>query len=350
MSLTMALKEYAQKHGIDLIGVTSAEAFEVDRLDEPIMNPRTYDENAKSVVVYGFYVGSSPMEPSKPGALLGRLAPELKAIPAVHEYCCEVIEGYLNEKGYDAVRLDGAKMALKPLAVKAGLGLYGKNSLVHAEGFGSWITLGCVVTDSPLEVEERPYKLSDCGDCTLCMEACPTKAIEEPYKVMPSLCITSWLDGVPVPRELREKVENRLTGCDICRKACPKNQGLALRRHYPFEIEEKSDSPELIPLLSGDESYYKTVLPSFALLLAGISTLRRNAALALGNIRDPAAVQALVEALSYSEPQVRSYAAWALGRIGGKKAREALARAHSNEVNLEVQEEIKAALRERSKA
>ena len=43
--------------------------------------------------------------------------------------------------------------------------------------------------------------------------------------------ISSWLDGMPVPRELREKVENRLTGCDVCRKACPKNQGLALRRH-----------------------------------------------------------------------------------------------------------------------
>jgi epoxyqueuosine reductase len=349
MSLTAELKEYTLKQGIDLCGVTSAKAFKVEELEEP-MDPRTYLENAKSVVVYGFYIGNSLIEPLRPDTPHGRLAPELKAVPAMHEYCCEVIGGYLNQKGYNAVRGEGKKMTLKPLAVKAGIGVYGKNSLIHADGFGSWIDLGCVITDAPLEAEDRPYKLSDCGDCTACMEACPTNAIKEPYKVMPSLCIAEWLDGAPIPRKLREKVGNRLTGCGICREVCPKNQGLTPRRHYPFKVEEKSDSPELIPLLLGDENYYKTVLPSFALWLAAdVSTIRRNVALALGNIRDPMAVPALAQVLSYSEPEVRSYTAWALGRIGGKKAREALAQSLSSEVDLKVQEEIKAAFQECSK-
>jgi len=350
MSLTAELKEYAVKHGVSPIGVTSAKAFEVDGLDKPLMDLRAYLENAKSVVVFGFYFGSPATEPSRLGAPRGRLSPGLGAFSAMERYCYKVIKEYLNEGGYNAVKRErGQNIPLKPLAVKAGIGVYGKNSLVHADGFGSWIYLECVITDAPLEAEDRPYKLSDCGDCIACIEACPTNAIKEPYKVIPSLCIAEWLDGAPIPRELRKKVGTRLTGCEICQEVCPKNQRLPPRRHYPVEIEEKSDSPELIPLLLGDENYYKTVLPNHVLQM-DISTLRRNVALALGNIRDPMAVPALVQALSYSEPKVRSYAAWALGRIGGRKAREALTRSLNSEVNLEVQKEIKAALQERSKA
>jgi len=349
MSLVAELKEYALKHGVDLIGVTSTEAFELDGLDKLLVAPRTYLENAKSVVVYGFYFGSPLPEPSRPDTPLGRLSPGMGAFYAMHEHCCGVIMEYLNEKGYNAVKREREeKIALKPLAVKAGIGVYGKNSLVYAGGFGSWIYLECVITDAPLEAEERPYKLSDCGDCTVCMEACPTNAIKEPYKVIPSLCIAQWLDGVPISHQFREEVGNRLTGCEICQEVCPKNQGLTPRRHYPVEIEEKSDSPELIPLLLGDENYYKTVLPSFVLEM-DISTLRRNVALALGNIGDPIALPALVKSLSYSESEVRSYAAWALGRIGGKKARDALARLLNSEIDSEVQREIKVALQKCSK-
>ena len=350
MSLTAELKGYAANRGVDLIGVTSAKAFEVEGLDEPLMDPRAYLENAKSVVVFGYYFGNQLPEPSRASAPRGRLSPGLAVVSAMEEYWYKVIGEYLNEKGYDAVKRGREeRIALKPLAVKAGIGVYGKNSLVHAKGFGSWIYLGCMITDAPLEAEERPYKLTDCGDCTACIEACPTKAIKEPYKVMPSLCIAEWLDGAPIPGELREKVGNRLTGCEICQEVCPKNQGLIPRRHSPIEVEEKSDNPELIPLLLGDENYYKTVLPNFVLQM-DISTLRRNVALALGNIRDPMAVPPLVQVLSYSEPEVRSYAAWALGRIGGKKAKEALARSLKSEVDSKVQKEIKAALQECSKA
>jgi len=349
VSLTGELKEYALKHGVDLIGVTSAEAFEVDGLDKPPVDPRAYLKNAKSVVVYGFYFGSPSPEPSRPDTPRGRLSPGMGAFYAMHEYCYGVIENYLNKRGYKAVkRKKEEKIALKPLAVKAGIGVYGKNSLVYAEGFGSWIYLECVITDAPFEAEDRSYKLSDCGDCTACMEACPTNAIKEPYKVIPSLCIAQWLDGGPISRELRAEVGNRLTGCEICQEVCPKNQGLTPRKHYPVKIEEKSDNPGLISLLLGDENYYKTVLPE-SVLEMDISALRRNVALALGNIGAPIATPALVKSLSHSEPRVRSYVAWALGNIRGKKAIDALARLRNNEIDPEVQGEIKIALQKCSK-
>lgn len=102
-----------------------------------------------------------------------------------------------------------------------------------------------------------------------------------------------------------------------------------------IKLEEKSDSPDLIPLLLGDENYCKAVLPKFVLQADG-STLRRNVALAIGNIYDPAAVAALVQALSYSESKVCLYVAWALERIGGQKAKGALARSLNSEVGLKV--------------
>lgn len=347
ISLTAELKEYAIKRGIELIGVTFADAFEVEGREEPLVNPRTYLENAKSVVVFGYYLfDGQPLKPSSPGVPRGRIVPDIRVFPAMDEYCCEVIKGYLIRKGHNAVAGDD-KIALKPLVVKAGIGLYGKNSIVHAEGFGSRIVIGAVITDASLEAENHPYKSSDCGDCTACMEACPTGALGEPYRLKQSLCITEWLDGAPIPYELQEKVGNRLRGCEICQEVCPKNRGLVPRKYYPVKVEEKSDSPELIPLLLGDEDYLKKVLPNF--VLTDVATLKRNVALALGNVRDPVAVPALIRAISYSEPEVRSYAAWALGRIGGKKAREALARSLNSEVNLEVQEQIKAALQECSK-
>jgi len=110
--------------------------------------------------------------------------------------------------------------------------------------------------------------------------------------------------------------------------------------------EKKSDSPELIPLLLGDENYCKAVLPKVVLQTDG-STLWRDVALAIENIYDPAAVPALVQALSYSEPKVCLYVAWALGRIGDKKTKRALARSLNSEVGLKAQKEIETALQGR---
>ncbi len=347
MSLTTKLKEHALKHGIDLISVTSVRPFEVDGWAGPIVKPRDYLKNAKSVVVFGYYqLDKQLTESLKAEQPRGKIIPGLKVFFSMDEYCSAVITEYLKEKGHNVVRrrlMD--KLSLKALAVKAGLGMYGKNSVVHFERFGSWVQLGCVITDASLETEDRSYKLSDCGDCTKCIEACPTQAIEEPYKIVPSLCIAQLLDnGEFVPGNLREKVGNRLSGCEICQKVCPMNHGLTPRSRYPVEIDETPDNPELIPLLLGDEEYCKTVFPSIVPKLMNIPTVRRNAALALGNTGNSMAVPALVRSLSDPDSKLRLYAAWALGKIGGKEARAALTSSLCSEIDEEVKEEMRAAL------
>ena len=347
-SLTTKLKKYALKHSVDLIGVTSAKSFEVDGWAGPIVNPRSYLKNARSVVVFGYYqLDKQLIESSKTAQPRGRLIPGSKAFLSMDEYCSEVITKYLKEKGHNAVKrrlMD--KISLKALAVKAGLGMYGKNSIVHFERFGSWVQLGCVITDAFFETEDRSYKLSDCGDCTKCIEACPTQAIEEPYRIVPSLCIAQLLDkGGFIPGNLREKVGNRLSGCEICQKVCPMNHGLTPRSQYPVEVDEIPDNPKLIPLLLGDEDYCKIVFPSIVLELMDIPTVRRNAALALGNTGNSMAVPALAQSLSDIDSKLRLYAAWALGRIGGKEAQVALSSSLCNEVDEEVKEEMRAALK-----
>jgi len=350
VSLTAELKKHAAERGIDLIGVTSAEPLEVDGWGGPIMNSREYLEDATCVVVFGYYqLDVNLAERSSSAAPRGRLIPGLGAFFDMDEYCSAVVAGYLSRKGYDAVRRKlQDKIALKPLAVKAGLGLYGKNSIVHCESYGSWIQLGCVVTNAPLETRNHPYKRSDCGDCTACVDACPTGAIAEPFHIESSLCIANWLDtgGVPIPREVRHKAGDRLCGCEVCQLVCPKNEGLEPRARYPIEVTKIAPTAELVPLLLEDEKELEARFPRLVPEVIGVSTLRRNAALALGNVRDSSAVPALVGALGDPESKVRSYAAWALGRIGGSKAREALARALTGQVDPEVQEEITAALQE----
>jgi epoxyqueuosine reductase len=313
MSLTTKLREYAKEGGVDLIGIATAKPFHVH--EQRLINPQDYLPNAKSVVVsaYYFYDGQTTI-PSVPGTPRGRIGPGTRAFPAMAEHCQKVIQKFLTDRGYNA-RISDEDIPLKPMAVRAGIGFYGKNCIVHTEEYGSYIELGCLITDALLEGEERPYKLSDCDDCNICIEACPTGAIFEPYKLNRSSCICLWMWGDPIPLELRGKAGNRIFRCEACQEACPKNQNLEPRQNFPIKLETTSDNPELIPLLLGDEDYYQATMPRFA-LSAGVETLRRNVAIALGNIGDQKAVPALTKILEHPDSRVRSYADWALENIG----------------------------------
>ena len=108
-------------------------------------------------------------------------------------------------------------------------------------------------------------------------------------------------------------------------------------------IDAAEDSPELIPLLTADEAHFRATLPAFA-MQAGVDAMRGNAVIALGNSGDPAAVDALAATLRHEKPQLRGYTAWALGRLGGEKARRMLAAARARETDAAVIGEIDAAL------
>ena len=228
-------------------------------------------------------------------------------------------------------------------AVRAGLGRYGKNAVVLTKKFGSWVMFECLLTDAPLDHVERPIEAPVCGDCRRCLEACPTQAIKAPYRVEKAKCITAWLWGNFAPAPLRALQEDRLFGCGECLKACPRNAAIVPGDDYPAPLEDFSDSPELIPLVAAGAEYYRRTVPSFP-RQAGIEALRGNAVIALGNSKDPAAVEALAATLRHDRPQIRAYSAWALGRIGGRQARAILADVLAGEEDEKAAREIREAL------
>jgi epoxyqueuosine reductase len=232
----------------------------------------------------------------------------------------------------------------KPIAARAGVGWYGKHGIIITERFGSWVVLGEIITE--LELEADAPLLQSCGDCKICIDLCPTQAIVSPYIVDRTRCL-QYISERPmkVPVDFREVWGDRLYGCTTCQEFCPKNIKIKPRKYQP-KYGYISSSVPLIPLLQISEEEYQRFFAYNQIAMRPREGIKRNAALALGNIGDPRAVNPLVKVLQEDDnSMVRGHTAWALGKIGGKKAKFALEKALKIEEDREVGEEIIDALR-----
>jgi len=114
-------------------------------------------------------------------------------------------------------------------AARSGVGFYGKNTLLITRRFGSWVVLGTLVSD--LELETTASLELDCGSCALCIEACPTGALDEPGTLDATKCLSYWTQSAhEAPEPYREALEAQVYGCDICQDVCPWNRGIERRR------------------------------------------------------------------------------------------------------------------------
>jgi epoxyqueuosine reductase len=231
-------------------------------------------------------------------------------------------------------------------ARRAGIGWFGKNTMIITKrAYGSWVFLGEILTD--LDIAPDPEAGGDCGQCQICLDACPTGAIVAPYTVDARRCI-SYLTiehRGAIPRELRPQIGDHIFGCDICQAVCPHNVRTAAARHPEMAPRpELGPRPELIPLLNISDTEFRRRFRGSPVKRTKRRGLRRNVAVALGNARDPAAVPALGEALDDADALIRAHAAWALGRIGGARACEHLRRRARRERDPEVRDEIRLAL------
>ncbi len=232
----------------------------------------------------------------------------------------------------------------KPIAQRAGVGWYGKNGIIITERFGSWVVLGEIITELELDTDESLQR--DCGDCTLCIDLCPTKAIVSPYIIDRTKCLQFISERVmKVPLAFREKWEDRLYGCTTCQAVCPQNRKVIPKKYKPEYGYIGSRIP-LIPLLQITEGEFQNYFAYNQIAMRPKEAIKRNAALALGNIGDTKAVAPLIKTLQEDDnPMVRVHTAWALGKIGGEKAKFALEKALKSEEDREVREEIANALR-----
>jgi epoxyqueuosine reductase len=241
-------------------------------------------------------------------------------------------------------------------AARAGIITYGMNTFAFAQGIGSFILITSYIVDAELEYDQ-PTMVMDCpSNCTICLDACPTGAIYKPLKIDSRLCIAyntfmtqdDYIEGVTshIPHEIRGKMGTWVHGCDICQQVCPRNMKRLKANLPPDEfLERVAEDFELTKLLNlTDEYYEKRVQPLMYNYIREKKYFQRNAAIALGNLGDPAFIPDLGRAMEDPEPIVRAYAAWALGRIGSTQAKRILEKCLKDETERSVKKEIDTAL------
>jgi epoxyqueuosine reductase len=209
---------------------------------------------------------------------------------------------------------DTGPLLERELAARAGLGWVGKNTMLLHPALGSYFFIGMILTTA--ELQPDPPLPDRCGTCTRCLEACPTAAFPRPYVLDARRCI-SYLTiehRGAIPEDARPGLGTLAFGCDICQDVCPWNRRAPVTSEAAFRAR---DLPALREWPGLTEAEYRERLRGSPLRRARRRGLRRNAAVALGNARDPEAGPALAAALGDPDPEVRLHAAWALGRLGG---------------------------------
>ena len=244
---------------------------------------------------------------------------------------------------------DTGPLLERELAQRAGLGWIGKNTCLISPRQGSYLLLAEAFLGIDL-MPDAPFTADRCGSCTRCLEACPTHCILPDRTLDARRCIsylTIELKGT-MPPELRPAVGEWLFGCDVCQEVCPWNVRFA---GAPSDADVGEDDPTAEEILTADAEMIRRLTQGTALRRAGRRGLQRNAAVVAGNTRATDLVPALAARLQDDDdPIVRSHAAWALGRIGGPAAMNALEASLRSETDGPVRSEIKRALTELSTA
>jgi epoxyqueuosine reductase len=248
--------------------------------------------------------------------------------------------------------VDTGALFERELANRAGLGWFGRNTMLIQLGAGSYHFLGAILLDVELAYDD-PFLPNHCGTCTACLSACPTKALlgndAQGAPVMDARRCISYLTielKGPIPRDLRPLIGNRVYGCDICQEICPHNslkfvQITSEEGLWPRQGVHGAKLVELIGLTQDDFSKRFKNSPVKRTKRRG---LLRNVAVALGNWGSAEGVPALVQALTDDEPLIRGHAAWALGQIGTDQALNALSSRLEVETDESVSDELRAAL------
>jgi epoxyqueuosine reductase len=201
-------------------------------------------------------------------------------------------------------------------AARAGVGFYGKNTMLITRKHGSWVVLGTLITD--VEVESGAPLDLDCGSCTLCIEACPTGALDDPGVVDATKCLSYWTQSPePIPEEYREPLADQVYGCDICQDVCPWNRGIEKRRSEAELPDGTEPVVSLVDWLTAPDESLRGRYDRLYYPRNDVRYLRRNALVAAGNSADRTLVDAVRPFAEGDDPLLREHAEWALARLGG---------------------------------
>ena len=331
-------------------------------------------ETVRSVVVvaHEYYVEDEAEATADPStAVIARYARGRDYHDVVKTKLDELL-AWLDSEVEEGVRgrayVDTGPILERDLARRAGLGWFGKNTMLIHPGRGSYFFVGLLLVDVDLPGSE-PFEEDRCGSCRACLDACPTGALlgrdRDGAPVIDARRCISYLTielRGPIPIELRPGVGNRVFGCDICQEACPWNQRFAEPSSEPaYRPERPLRRGSLLALfmeiLAMDDEGFRARFRGSPIKRAKREGLLRNLAVALGNWLGEArgteaersreladVVHSLEAALRDESPLVRSHAVWALGRAGVPTAETALRRLKEIERDHDVLRELTAAL------
>ena len=378
VTLTARLKEQARGLGFSLVGVATVEPSDHLDLYGRWLEDGRHGEMAylaredavarrgdlrrtlpsiRSAVVVGheYFQEDPPGVPTDPArGVIARYARGQdyhgtikKRLLELHGWIDASVEGPVEGRVY----VDTGPILERGMALRAGVGWFGKNTMLIHPKQGSYFFLGLLLLDLELDAD-APFQEDHCGTCRSCLDACPTGALlgrdASGGPVMDATRCISYLTiehRGPIPVELRPLMGNRVYGCDICQEVCPWNERFARpAEDEAYRAREGLDGPSLVELaeklLSLDQQEFREVFRGSAITRAKRAGLLRNVCVALGNWGAPEAVPVLVRALADGEVLVRGHAVWALGRVGTREARASLLEFSQREKNGWVRQEI----------
>ena len=315
------------------------------REPERRFDPRVLDRRFRSVISLGWpYAPPIPPRVDWRVEMRGRIAAYALG-PDYHDYVLKAgrtvaaaIES-LHPGAVTRTYVDTGPVFEREWAAQSRLGWFGKNTMLLSRERGSYFFLAEIFTDLEFESAHTPYR-DHCGTCTRCLDLCPTHALHAGYVMEPRACISYQTieNRGPIPRDLRSALGMWLFGCDICQEVCPWNE-------TPGGNGDDHLMPFLPDLLDLDDAAFSRRFSKSAIKRTKRRGLLRNAAVVLGNTGNRDAVPALARVMAHEpEALVRSHAAWALGKLGGPAARQALDDALGRETDAQVVDEIRAAL------
>jgi epoxyqueuosine reductase len=181
------------------------------------------------------------------------------------------------------VLVDANQHVDREAAARSGVGFYGKNTLLITRRHGSWVVLGTLVTD--IEFEPTPPLDADCGECRLCIDACPTNALDEPGVLDATRCLSYWTQSAASPPEgYRAHFGAQVYGCDICQDVCPWNRGVEKRRAGELLPPGAEPHVSLADWLSADPAELRARYDRLYVPRNDGRLLQRNALLAAENL------------------------------------------------------------------
>lgn len=373
--LKQEIKAQLPHLGIDSIGFTSADPFtdlkdllldrqekgylsgfeepDVEKRVNPDMNFAEPRSIVSIAVAYPMKMDNPPR--SEPGAYRGFISRSSWGTDYHHVLRDRLakLEAFLLERVEGArveSMVDTGALVDRSVAERAGVGFFGKNCMVITPEWGSWVYLGEMLTNLPFP-PDTPVTMS-CGECTKCLDACPTGALVGPGVLNSSRCVSfvTQTKGM-VDDELKKKIGNRLYGCDTCQSVCPYNKGKNWTQHEEFTPDPELVKPLLLPLLKMSNREFKQQFGHMAASWRGKNPIQRNAIIGLGNFKDRTAVPVLSQLLREDKrPVIRATAAWALGKIGGEEAFDAIRAALDVEQEAEVREALERAIEQWNEA